>query len=85
MSSPSEFLTFYRRAAASTPRMLRSAQRPATRDFAISARYRKDGVNADQKAKTDKRNDTEHTVNKAHSTKGDTYDIQSSNAKDAME
>ncbi|OAG09586.1 uncharacterized protein CC84DRAFT_1255604 [Paraphaeosphaeria sporulosa] len=85
MSSPSEFLTFYRRATMSTPRMLRSVQRPATRSFAISAARRKGGVDADRKAKTDKREDTEHSVNKAHSAKGDTYDVQSSNAKDGMD
>ncbi|KAF9739145.1 hypothetical protein PMIN02_001306 [Paraphaeosphaeria minitans] len=85
MSSPSEFLTFYRRAATSTPRMLRSIQRPATRSFAVSARYGKGGVDADQKAKTDKHNDTEHSVNKAHSASGDTNDVQSSNAKHGMD
>lgn len=84
MSSPSEFLTFYRRAATSTPRMLRSVQRPATRSFAVSAIHRKGGVDADKKAKTDKHEDTEHAVDKAKTAKGDTLDIQSSNAKDGL-
>ncbi|KAF2451931.1 hypothetical protein P171DRAFT_426358 [Karstenula rhodostoma CBS 690.94] len=85
MSSPLEFLSFYRRAATSTSRMLRSVQHPATRSFAISATRRKDGVDADQKAKTDKHRDTEHSVDKAHKATGDTYDVQSSNAKDGMD
>jgi hypothetical protein len=81
MSSPSEFLAFYRRAATSTPRMLRSVQRPTTRSFASSTTCQRDVPN--DKIRTESHPDNEHSVNKAK--KGDDYDIQSSNAKDGIE
>jgi hypothetical protein len=81
MSSHSEFLTFYRRAATSTPRMLRSAQRPVTRSFAASIRFQRDVPN--DKIRTEKDSHNEHGVDKAK--KGNDYDVQSSNAKAGIE
>lgn len=78
MSSPSEFLTFYRRAVISTPRILRVAQlnaRPAVRTFAASSRR------GDKSTITEKSN--EHSTDKAK--KGNDYDVGSSNVKAGME
>lgn len=78
MSSPSEFLTFYRRAVISTPRILRVAQlnaRPAVRTFAASSRR------GDKSTITEKSN--EHSTDKAK--KGNDYDVGSSNVKAGMD
>lgn len=65
--------------------MLRPGQptrRPAVRSLAISARYSKE-LSTNDKTKTDKYPDDEHSVNKAK--KGDDYDVQTSNLKGGME
>lgn len=85
MSSPCEFLTFYRRAVASTPRILRAVQPtpPAvTRSFGVSTGWRKE-LSTNDKTKTDKFPDDEHSINKAK--KGDDYDVQTSNLKAGIE
>lgn len=85
MASPSEFLTFYRRAATATPRVLRSAQptaRPTGRWMSVSAQKEKE-LNTDDKTKTDMLPDDEHSVTKAK--KGDDHDIQTSNLKAGIE
>ncbi|KAJ4351676.1 uncharacterized protein N0V89_007019 [Didymosphaeria variabile] len=85
MSSPSEFLTFYRRAVTSAPRILRAVEptfRPTLRSFAVSTGCRKE-LSTNDKTKTDKYPDDEHSINKAK--KGDEYDVQTSNLKDGIE
>ncbi|CAI6332422.1 unnamed protein product [Periconia digitata] len=87
MASPSEFLTFYRRAvlsSSSSSRVLRSAARTSAplRQFGASTQCYKENLSTDSSAKTDQFPDDEHTVNKV--SKGDTLDIRSSNTKDAI-
>lgn len=84
MSSPSEFLTFYRRAGMAAARCGTRvpAARPAGRWIATSARRGKE-LSTDGKVKTDLYPDDKHSVNKAKD--GDDYDVQTANVKGGME
>lgn len=91
MSSPSEFLTFYRRTvlSSSSSRLIqRSTRTPvgrtstSLRRFGASATCYKQNLSTDSSTKTDKYPDDEHTVNKT--SKNDNLDIQSANAQDAL-
>ncbi|KAF1351012.1 hypothetical protein BDV97DRAFT_397978 [Delphinella strobiligena] len=75
MSSPSEFLTFYRRVATHSGLRIRLANPSTYRSFALSSRLSKDAS-----VKADQYPDSKHTTNKT-----DRLDVQSDNSAKGKE